>query len=290
MKTSILLWFISMMLAFTARAQLGSVYFKVTTLGATPSGPADTWTGAFEVEDLSATVRDTFAVSLSTSFVGGIASEPGFTFDSGSDIFVWQGDVGGNSTIQSESLVAAITGSAPVSWSGLIGQSFALLAGVTTDLQASSGLRVSGQGGTIEFSDTPFPTFDPYAEWLANYPALTDTSKSADPDGDGFDNGTEFAFDGDPTVGTPALLTIVHGATNAIVSFVAHNTLFPNNYVVLSSTNLQTTVFATNGAATGSVVSSADQSGLLLSNTYTRKQFTVPIWAKEFYRVKALLP
>ena len=273
----------------TTRAEPGSVYFKVTTT----SGSADTWTGAFEVADLSQMILDTLAVSLTTAFVGGLSSEPGFWFSSGNDIFVWQGDnesLGANSTIYSLDLVTAVDGG--VTWQGLFGQTFNLLGGLTTDLSVLNPvfLRVSGQGGTIQFSDTPFPVFDPYAEWLTNYPTLSETGKLADPDGDGFNNGTEFAFDGDPTVGTPALLHIVGAASNAVVSFVAHNSLFPDNYVVLSTTNLGTANFGTNAPVTGSIVNSADQSGLLLSNTYTRKQFTVPLSAKEFFRVKALLP
>lgn len=273
----------------TTRAELGSVYFKVTTT----SGSADTWTGAFEVADLSQTILDTLEVSLTTAFVGGLTSEPGLWFTSGNDIFVWQGDnesLGANSTIYSLDLVTAVDGG--VTWQGLFGQTFNLLGGLTTDLSVLNPvfLRVSGQGGTIQFSNEPFPVFDPYTQWLANYPSLAETNKFADPDGDGFNNGTEFAYDGNPTVGTPAFLRIARTASNAVVSFVAHNSLFPDSYVVLSSTNLVTASFATNVSATGSIVDSPDQSGLLLSNIYTRKQFTVPLSAKEFFRVKAFLP
>lgn len=40
-----------------------------------------------------------------------------------------------------------------------------------------------------------------YDQWLANYPSLTDTAKTADPDTDGFANLMEFALGSDPTQG-----------------------------------------------------------------------------------------
>lgn len=232
-------------------------------------------------------------MALSTLFVGGLSSEPGFTFTSGTDIFVWQGNtesLGANSTIYSLELVTAVK--AGVTWGGLFGQSFNLVNRLTTDLSVLNPvfLRVSGQGGIIRFSSEPFSVFDPYAEWLENYPTLTETGKSADPDGDGFDNGTEFAFDGDPMVGTPSLSTITGTASNTVITFVAHNSLFPDNYVVLATTNLATATFATDAAVADAIVDSADQSGVLLSNTYTRKQFTIPVSLKEFFRVRAFLP
>jgi hypothetical protein len=290
MKLFAAFWLMTAMLGWPVRAESGSVYFKVITV----AGDEDTWTGAFQVDDLSAAIDDPGAVALSTSFVGGLSSEPGFTFTSGSDIFVWQGDdesLGANSTIYSPDLVAALK--AGITWRELYGQSYGLLSTPnTTDLSVLNPvfLRLSGQGGAIQFSNEPFPVFDPYTDWLTNYPGLTNTAKSADPDGDGFDNGTEFAFDGDPTVGTPALLTITTTASQAVITFVAHNSLFPDNYVVLSTTNLATAAFAPNAVATAAVEDSADQNGVLLNSTYTRKQFAVPVSFKEFFRVYALLP
>ena len=271
------------------RAEPGTIYFKIATL----AGQADTWTGALEVGDLSQTIELTDAVALSTSFVGGLSSEPGFTFTSGNDIFVWQGDnetLGANSTVYSTDLVAAVKGGA--TWESLYGLSFNLLAGVTTDLSVLNPvfLRVSGQAGTIQFSNEPFPVFDPYAEWLTNYPGLTETARLADPDKDGFVNVVEFAFDGEPDVATPEFLQVTAVSNNAVFTFVAYNDLFPDSYAVLSTTNLAATPFAANAGITASISNAPDQAGILFSNSYTRKQFIVPMSLDQFFRVRANVP
>ena len=278
-----------LMLCGALHAQPGTAYFKITTV----SGAADVWTGSFEVADLSEVIDNTLAVALTTSFVGGLSNEPGYTFTSGNDLFVWQGDnatLGANSTVSSVELVAAVKGGA--TWQDLFGRSYALLGGLTTDLSVLNPvfLRVSGQGGTIQFSDEPFPLLDPYTQWLENYPGLTNTARVADPDGDGFDNGTEFAFDGDPTVPTPNLLRIFSDGSQAICTFIARDDIFPASYVVLSTTNLTSAPFVTNVPVTGSISNSLDQSGVLLGGEYTRKEFTVPLSLVEFFRIKADTP
>lgn len=275
------------MLICHARAEPGSVYFRVITAG----GDANRWTGAFEISDLSQTVSSTEAVSLSTSFVGGLSSQPGFIFTSGSDIFVWQGDndpPSANSTIYSLDFATAVAAGA--TWQGLFNQSFNLLAGLTTDLSVLNPvfLRVSGQGGIIQFSDQPFPAVDYYGEWLTSYPGLSDTNRTADPDKDGFSNETEFAFDGNPTQATPDLIQVAGDESQVIFRFVAHNELFPANYAILSSTNLVEVPFATDRSIT--VTNSPDQTGVLLTNTYTRRQFAVPPLSKKFFRVRAFIP
>lgn len=127
----------------------------------------------------------------------------------------------------------------------------------------------------------------PYNNWLTNYPSLTGTNAlpAADPDGDGFDNFKEFAFDGNPTVGSPALLTTSRSGTNATFNFVARLDALAN-YVVMSTTNLATGPWVTNSVT---VTNSADQSGVLLTNDYVRRAFTVPATGNEFFRVKAEL-
>jgi hypothetical protein len=45
------------------------------------------------------------------------------------------------------------------------------------------------------------PPADPYLEWVGQYPGIGDPARSADPDGDGFDNEYEYLFRMDPTSG-----------------------------------------------------------------------------------------
>lgn len=287
MKPLVAFWLSAVMLICHARAEPGSVYFRVITTG----GDANRWTGAFEVSDLSQTISSTEVVSLSTSAVGDLSSEPGITDISGGDIFYWQGDnetLGANSTIYSLDLVAAVNGG--TTWEGLFDQTFGLLAGLTTDLSVLNPvfLRVSGQGGIIQFSDQPFPAVDYYGEWLSSYPGLSDTNRTADPDKDGFSNETEFAFDGNPTQATPDLIQVAGDEGQVIFRFVAHNELFPGNYAILSSTNLVGVPFATDRSVT--VTNSPDQTGVLLTNNYTRRQFAVPPLSQKFFRVRAFMP
>jgi hypothetical protein len=264
----------------------GSVYFTVVTL------TGARWSGAFEVGDLSERVRDTEVVGLSTVFVGGLNDEPGYIFTSRGTEFVWQGDnddIAANSTICSTELAAAVN--AGIAWQELIGQDFVLLDDVTTDIAAlnPTTLRLFGQGGLILFSDEPEPVPDAYTLWWLSYPGLTDTRPEADPDGDGFDNATEFAFDGDPRVPTPSLLQARATPDGVVFQFIARNDLFPQHYHVLSTTDLGATPFTGNADVTASIVDAEDQSGVPLSNDYTRKEFTVPLAAKGFFRVEATL-
>ena len=128
-----------------------------------------------------------------------------------------------------------------------------------------------------------------YASWIANYPSLTGnaTAGTADPDGDGFNNNMEFAFDGNPTAMTPHLLNSQSSGGNMTISFVARNTNPPGaTYQVQSTTNLVTGF--TNDSVT--VIPSSDQTGILLPAQYQRLEFTVPAPAKKvFYRVQATI-
>jgi len=118
-----------------------------------------------------------------------------------------------------------------------------------------------------------------YNNWLTNYPFLTNTNRTADPDGDGFDNNKEYAFGGNPTVGTPALLAM----SAANVSFIALNNA-TTNYTVQNTTNLLTGPW-TNYAAT--VTNATNQLNIPLPAYYQRQEFTVPLipGTNNFYRV-----
>lgn len=128
-------------------------------------------------------------------------------------------------------------------------------------------------------------SFLTYSNWLTNYPALagTNTNTAADPDGDLFGNVVEYAFDGDPTVGSPSLLTASGDGTNSIFRFAALQGAGAG-YAVQTTTNLATGPW-TNAGVT--VTNAADQSGLLLPAFYERREFTVPqsSGAALFYRV-----
>lgn len=123
-----------------------------------------------------------------------------------------------------------------------------------------------------------------YSNWLTNYPSLTgtNTNTAADPDGDAFNNATEYAFDGNPAVGSPSMLVSTGSGSNAVFNFIGLQGA-ATNYTVQGTTNLSAGPW-TNAGVT--VSNAADQSGLLLSNFYERKEFVVPFSASNgFYRV-----
>ena len=133
-------------------------------------------------------------------------------------------------------------------------------------------------------TNTP-PAFLTYSNWLTNWTGLgTNTNTAADPDGDSFVNLVEYAFDGDPTVGSPAMLTAEGDGTNARFHFTGLQGA-EESYAVQGTTNLSTGPWTN---ATGVVVSNApDQSGLILPDFYERRQFLVPLetGSNSFYRV-----
>jgi hypothetical protein len=130
-------------------------------------------------------------------------------------------------------------------------------------------------------TDNPSP-FLGYTAWLTAYPALTDTAQSADPDGDGFSNFKEYAFDGNPTIGTPSLLASSNSGASVVFRFTGLKGA-EANYTVQNTTNLSTTAFAPTSIP---VTVSTDQTGLLLPVSYERREFSVPLSAtNNFYRV-----
>ena len=180
-----------------------------------------------------------------------------------------------NGTVSNTPLYVRIAASAPVGTpSGLILLSSA---NATTQNLTVSGNVTSGSQAA-------------YASWIANYPSLTGnaTLGTADPDGDGFNNNMEFAFDGNPTAMTPHLLNSQSSGGNMTISFVARNTNPPGaTYQVQSTTNLVTGFSVDN---TVTVIPSSDQTGILLPDQYQRLEFTVPVPAsKVFYRIKATI-
>jgi fibronectin-binding autotransporter adhesin len=143
------------------------------------------------------------------------------------------------------------------------------------------------------------PVLTPYGSWLTNYPGITNfpggaanTNGAADPDGDGFNNNMEFAFDGNPTVGTPALIGAASSGGSAVVSFLASTNTNAVSYMVQSTTNLSTGPWADNSGLTASITNSANQTNppILLTPAYVRREFTVPMTtSNSFYRIRATI-
>jgi fibronectin-binding autotransporter adhesin len=142
--------------------------------------------------------------------------------------------------------------------------------------------------GVLSITNGGEPTNN-YANWLTNYPSLTgpDALGTADPDGDGFSNNLEYAFDGNPTVGTPALLSVTKSGSDAVFNFVARkNPPGGVTYVVQSTTNLTSGPW---GSAGITPTVSTNQSGILIPADYERRQFSVPASGKDFYRVQGTI-
>ena len=143
------------------------------------------------------------------------------------------------------------------------------------------------------------PVLTPYGSWLTNYPSITNfpggaanTNGAADPDGDGFNNNMEFAFDGNPTVGTPALIGAASSGGSVVVSFLASTNTNAVSYMVQSTTNLSTGPWADNSGLTASITNSANQTNppILLTPAYVRREFTAPMaTSNSFYRVRATI-
>lgn len=127
----------------------------------------------------------------------------------------------------------------------------------------------------------PPPTFLSYSGWLGNYPTLfgTNTNGTADPDGDGFDNNKEYAFGGNPTVGTPALLVMA----SSNISFIALSNA-ATNYTVQNTTNLSTGPWVTYSVP---LSNTAPPFPIPLPAYYQGMGFTVPLTpgTNNFYRV-----
>jgi autotransporter-associated beta strand protein len=142
--------------------------------------------------------------------------------------------------------------------------------------------------GVLSVQSTGAPTpYNAWADYWANaVPTFTNTAGTDNPDGDPFDNNEEFAFDGNPTVGSPAILTATKVGTNAVFNYVALTNTNAVTYAVQSTTNLATGPW-TNSAVT--ISNSLNQSNISQPSSYLRKEFTVPAAGKEFFRVQAVV-
>jgi hypothetical protein len=144
------------------------------------------------------------------------------------------------------------------------------------ELEFFNGMSSVGSG--------PPPSVLTYSNWLTNYPSLsgTNTNRAADPDGDSFNNATEYAFNGNPTVGSPSMLLSTGSGTNAVFKFVGLQGA-TTNYTVQNTTNLATGPWI-NSSVT--VSNSTNTNGILLPASYQRREFVVPNGGtNSFYRV-----
>jgi autotransporter-associated beta strand protein len=142
---------------------------------------------------------------------------------------------------------------------------------------------------SVQTAASPSPYNSWVSYWQSLYPSFTNSGGTDDPDGDLFDNNEEFAFDGNPMIGTGALLTVTRVGANAIFNYVALTNTNSATYVVQNTTNLSTGPW-TNSSVT--ISDSINQTNPVISQTnlYKRKEFVVPATNNKFYRVQATIP
>jgi len=160
---------------------------------------------------------------------------------------------------------------------------FSGAAGVWTNTTNGVNYVFSQSSGLLSVQSTNAGGYSAWvAYWQGVYPGFTNTAATADPDGDSFDNSKEFFFDGNPTIGSPALLSAAKAGTNVVLQFVARSNAL-GSYAVLSTTNLSVGPWATNTNVV--VTDAANQGGILIPADYVRREFTVPGTGAAFYRV-----
>jgi len=122
-----------------------------------------------------------------------------------------------------------------------------------------------------------------YNTWLSNYgldPA-TNGAASADPDNDGFLNGSEYAFGTDPTFSTSSLISSSYASNNLAMTYMEKiNGLV--SYARQTNSNLLGGAWNETAIAP---VDDPDQAGV--PTGYSRKILTIPGSGKLFYRVNA---
>ena len=137
----------------------------------------------------------------------------------------------------------------------------------------------------------------PYDVWIASYGYTVGAAparRSDDPDQDGLNNLTEFAFGLDPTANSPNPITIIrtNTVTNTVTNTIVRLRWLQRNdgsatYTNRSTTNL-TSGFPSGNSPQFSPVQSEDQTSLPRSQ-YTRIEFTTNTSAflRHFYKVDA---
>jgi autotransporter-associated beta strand protein len=130
---------------------------------------------------------------------------------------------------------------------------------------------------------TPYSAWVGY--WQTNSPGFTNTAGDADPDGDGFDNDAEFAFDGDPGVPTANLINAAVADGGVRVSFVRRTAAAGGAIYEIQRNATLTNVWESYVPAEIVV----GTNGVLLPELYERVEFVAPAGAKDFFRVQSTL-
>jgi autotransporter-associated beta strand protein len=157
------------------------------------------------------------------------------------------------------------------------------------DPSATASLTADGLL-TFTSSSTPYSTWLSYYPNITNFPGGTNnTTDTADPDGDSFNNNTEFAFDGDPTVGSPSLITSSNsGSGNVAISYVRRKASAGGAAYFIQGNPTLTNAWTNYTPAT--IITNANgTNGIALPDYYERNTFEVPANGKNFYRVNALV-
>jgi len=175
---------------------------------------------------------------------------------------------------------------------------------VGTDISPGAVMRVfSADTNTIVFETAPgwnnrTPMMEitatevsqtPYDVWIASYGYTVGVSpalRSDDPEGDGMDNLTEFAFGLDPTVNSPNPITISRSNTVVTLQWLQRND-GSATYTNRSTTNLTTGFPA--GTSTNFVATVSTNTNNLPRAEYTRYTFSTNTSAlvRYFYKVDA---
>ncbi|MEY3479283.1 MAG: hypothetical protein RIQ71_58 [Verrucomicrobiota bacterium] len=255
----------------------GQFYNAAGTLTVNKASASETFSGSIDgATGLTKSGNGTLILSGSNSYTGATSVDGGILRVAKSN---FTADVG----------TAAITMSS-VSPAPVVGSTYQLFSGSFTGTRSVVFAGLSGvQGSFTPASSTVTVTsvggYSAWADYWTTNAGLFDTNGTADPDSDGFVNDVEYAFDGNPTLGTPALMTVTAVGSNAVFNWVQR--IDGATYEVQKNSAL--TNFWT--VATGLSISNAsNQSGLLLPADYIRREFRVPASGKDFYRVRSTAP
>ena len=178
---------------------------------------------------------------------------------------------------------------------------FARLAATAPAGANSGNITLTSTGAAARQIAVDGTVTQPYEDWVAywNTPSGSFSGATAlgtaDPDGDGFDNATEFAFGGDPLVPTASLITVASSGGNITVTFLArtaNGTVWTGGNA--SGSGLDYQIQGTLDLLAGfqgvdvAVDLDGDQSGIPSADIpYQRWKFEAPITGgKSFYRVK----
>ena len=194
---------------------------------------------------------------------------------------------------------------APVSGTVASTSVYARLAASAAAGVNSGNITLASTGATSQQVAVSGTVTLPYEDWVAYWNtqsgSFSDTTAlgSADPDGDGLSNTTEFAFQGDPLSPTASLISVAPAGGNITVTFLArvgNGTIWTGgnatghglDYQIQSSGNL-TLGFGTTSDVLN-ITPAADQTGIQAADfPYVRWEFQAPISGdKKFYRVRAL--